>query len=867
MALAEPALANVPLSGGPIGSVQSVGQANLARLCALPPSATTCMDGDYLKSCPGAQPTASTRTMTGSLGCGPFVTTTYSSRYAPAKTKSTKIILPYAMVQQTGVATAGTVFTDAFTITSQSGLPQNTGTKATIGGDFFKGLAFYATAATTSPRYSPADQTMHSCAEYVWKKWGTYSHFKDVAHYLGNDYEAIVTAANQDANIASNVVRQDGRPISVNGASMPYQASGSYMWRNPFMAIVPAWLDANDTAQAQIIATINAKSAVMWMTGSANDVVWANAMMKAQSAAGVVTANYEDNERRMNAYAALADHLAITQAELELVMAPPSNYAAIQPKTPLTPPFYGTQSAKRAASVANAQRMMSHVSVTPVAPATPTIAAAMGGGTVTTPAPAPCTDVPKMCQIKALRAEITATANKMTAMLLAEWAYDANHGCLGYTFNGHALDVNACDYNPRIFAEKYSDLFAADRQNAYARCIADTGDDFAVMTSPQLQAAIWKDRRFTDNQTYNDNLTDIDNKPGVDALGHPVQTDFFGAYESRAQINDAEKTFQKIREAQYAKLTADLPLQGASTSPRSIGDSMQDGNDIGGDWFGGGYGYSAGWSVTPHSESEFADVKAKIGPNDVPRICRLDGEVHATLNAHATLLKIPIDIVDAALRAHTEADKAVLDDAHLTFFGNDVIFQQSGDFTGRTFDVPVDSTPASPSFSVFIPLLGIPIEVGGGATVHVGADFKFTAQAPPRCDRNNVGFSAIGSVGPSLQVDAKAWAAINLGVVSAGIEGQVNLFTVNVPISTKVYMPVDGNGINLAIDTDADLQLSELSGKLDVYAEVNLLVWSDRAQFDLFSWGGLHQEVPLFHRHKSYPIDAINYAIFGVVNP
>jgi hypothetical protein len=768
-------------------------------------------------------------------GCGPILAQLYHSQYVASKTtNNTKpVILPIDMANQTAPgAFPGTVYNDGLALQATPAQISNTGTGGGAAADVFGALDFYRSYPFTVPRYAAGNQTMQSCAEYAWKKWGTYSWWNDVARASGIHYASAMLGATDPSlpyDILLNPSRWDGQPMSVNADARKPMGFAT----NPFFGYDPGKSD-DPTLEAiheAIVAADPDASVGEWppfhtgvtLLTKYDDFAFSPRVYAEHLAAGVTDAHYSTGAVRSAAYGRVVGHYLDVVGALNADM---QELHAIMVGGPTGETAGGSRLAQNsAAATAQAKALRA--------------------------------------EIASLKTDMAATAADIQARLLAEWNFDPDHGCLGRTFHGQALEANYCDWSPQIAVDEYSEA-TEYRWAAYRRCIEDTGDDFSVMTSTAAQARIWTDPHFY--RTYNDTLAHLENLDGTDALQRPIKVDFLDAYEHRADINDAEHTYQLQEIAQYEKATQDLPLQGPAGKPSAIGQSMHDGNDVGGDWFGAGYNYTAGWSLTPHNQLEFGQTPL---PGDVPRICRIDGEVYGSLEAHAVLLKTKTSLVDVGLHATTGPGHVTLQDAHVDLLGQEV-FQDKEDWTGTamTFDVPIDSTPAEPSFSTVIPLLGVPINVGAGAAVHLGADPTLNASPPPVCDVNNLSLSLSGGVKPNVRVDAKAWAALDLLVVSVGVEGTLNLVTIDLPITTNVSLA--GNptsGLSVDIESEATLNMSELSGHVDLYAEADLGFWSDRADLTLFSWDGLHQQIPLYSRHKSYPIDALNYVFFQQVKP
>ena len=182
----------------------------------------------------------------------------------------------------------------------------------------------------------------------------------------------------------------------------------------------------------------------------------------------------------------------------------------------------------------------------------------------------------------------------------------------------------------------------------------------------------------------------------------------------------------------------------------------------------------------------------------------------------------------------------------------------------------ITSTPLSPSFSVIIPVLGVPVKVAAGLNVTIGANFaaSVTSPATPASGGLTAGsLSVTANVTPGVSVTADAQVGVDLLVVSVGIQGNLTLISANLSTTGSLGM-VEPNGVlSLQTNLTSNLDLNELSGNIELYGEVDLGIWSDEATISLGSWPGFHQEIPLINRTNTWPIDSIAYRLYGTVNP
>ncbi len=847
------------------GGTVTTGQGQ-TNICNTPPSATSCASYAY-QLCPTQCATTPCAVPHVASECAPYLQPQFTSAYtqqaaaltAAGQPASKPVILPPAMAQRDGLA-LGTVF-NALPIASNGRSVLTAGNGAAYQ-DSSWGLGFVS--AVEYPRYGQYDEgwyanlTMNHCAEYVWKKWGQISWFNDIAHTAGTNYGWVVDVVGEGTlgvvwDALTQGERWDAQPVALNGTPVVFPTT---IARNPFFSVNPYWLanatDPVEKAIYQQFVQYAPQQTIAFPSTTILNEVWAAGEKQYLEAAGVTAATFADNERRIAAFQALATQLENDSTALQ-------NYED------------------------GCVHMMWYCRRSPV--------------------------------FQALTNAVTQDQQAITNALVAEWSYDARNGCLGYTFpvqggksgvpqdyvtggsgSTYTFRANACDWTPHVFYQQFVDMFEPQVEAAMAQCLRDTGDDFTQLSS--APASLFADSRLW-GVAYNHALTQRNNDATTYVPNQATQSlsdyrnstsmeQYFWNYENRDAISAAFQPQIQAAAKTFAAQTTNLPLQGAPPGtpgqPTYIGASRQDQNSIGGDWFGGGYSYWAGWSVTPRVETA---QQASAYPTDpLPHVCSMAADAGASMKVTATVFQNNMTLLDAALEVKADPPAApgaqgndtpgtvTLKQAHFTVMGNDYLapqlqkvnLKEGSTWNGSTFDFPLTETPFAPSYSVIIPVLFIPLEVSAGMTVKIGTDFTASAMPPVYCDRNNLGFSVSTSVTPSAEVDAFAAVAVDLGIASAGVQGNLTLFKGAMPVTGAMRLSSaatnDPNQISLVLNTAASLQMTELSGDVDLFAEV----LGDRADVSLFSWDGFKQNVPLFNLTQTYPLVAINYRLNGTVD-
>jgi hypothetical protein len=260
-----------------------------------------------------------------------------------------------------------------------------------------------------------------------------------------------------------------------------------------------------------------------------------------------------------------------------------------------------------------------------------------------------------------------------------------------------------------------------------------------------------------------------------------------------------------------------------------------------------------------------------FGKTPTGQVCKADGEVRGKLQADVSILNDDSSVVNAYF--DMTAGRSGDDSGHLTtyfkLFGGDLYTPVDTTIGGTAgaWNLSRATTIDGPHGSVTFPVLGVPVTIAGGANLRFGYDASANASAPQTCipaqnDGTYPVLSVAGSLTPWAAVDAYVSGSVDAAVLSVGIEANLNLLTAKLPVRAQLSLDFnDHNDAQVELDSSTSLELSELSGAVDAFAEIDLGITSMSTSVQLFSWDGLHQSVPLYTFKKAYPLTAMNYAL------
>ena len=118
------------------------------------------------------------------------------------------------------------------------------------------------------------------------------------------------------------------------------------------------------------------------------------------------------------------------------------------------------------------------------------------------------------------------------------------------------------------------------------------------------------------------------------------------------------------------------------------------------------------------------------------------------------------------------------------------------------------------------------------------AGVKFQAQVTP--------LQAFGGVVPFASARAYAQVGIDLGIAGAGVGGELIVAEGDIPLTGSVMVGWQDEP-DIELDLNGDFNLTYLSGKIYLFAYVNLIFAKPEFRHTLFEWEGFRQKVNLFH--------------------
>jgi hypothetical protein len=389
---------------------------------------------------------------------------------------------------------------------------------------------------------------------------------------------------------------------------------------------------------------------------------------------------------------------------------------------------------------------------------------------------------------------------KLTNMLLEEWArlQEGKPSC--FDRNSYA-----CDWLPQDFVDR-----------------------FVTKNIGYMAAAKEAEYRWCKRWTAGGQLTSSDSRIGVPG-------------GNRITLNNIRSYLTSRQNAFEAKLKK-VPVKGND----DFGTLRTDSQHIGDDTFGGGYSYSLGW----HAKV--------LQRNAQGEICRMGGNASAAFSADATLFGVDgISIIDAKAAVSSNEDNSghTYGEARLYVVGYQIINGdpenpgQPIDLTAGWSKVVIDG--GKPEI-LTVPFQAGPVTVTitAGIAYNYGVVAMFNA-APPAagCDPKASIFNVSATFTPfaDLGVWADADASI-AGIVGVGLEVELTLVGLNLPLSASVKLGTSGQVVTIRFDASLDLVLTTLKGEIDFYIKA---LFMKVASFTIVSWDGFRHTIPIFRTHET----------------
>ncbi|MBX3190565.1 MAG: hypothetical protein KF819_26425 [Labilithrix sp.] len=294
-----------------------------------------------------------------------------------------------------------------------------------------------------------------------------------------------------------------------------------------------------------------------------------------------------------------------------------------------------------------------------------------------------------------------------------------------------------------------------------------------------------------------------------------------------------------------------LPKLGAQT----VGERVADGDEWGDrQWFAAGYSYDAGWSITAERQQT------------TNRICKLKGNAYATANANAWALNQQISVLDTHHKLSVrESNNAIVFHSHLRMLGEDVYSPLDFSWTVKSA-TPVDKqytkTLAERTYTKWLTVAGVGVKLQAKVELKAGADLKAYATAETQCNPDNLAYDAGITVRPWIKTHVVPEASVGIGILQAGVRGDVDLLEVSTPATGSVKLVGGVNDVTLQLRASSVVNLDALDGKLSVFLEscFPFVGCSDLASKQIYSWTGYHWQVPVFAYSKDVKINVFDAA-------
>jgi hypothetical protein len=730
------------------------------------------------------------------------------------------------------------------------------------------------------PAFEKNGNRMDSCAEYVYEKYYDYSRFDDAAKMCGNDFDCVYRVAfhSEQFQVGQNVKstmpvpvtpaiarkvlrRRDGAKMKVELPLMPYTdlATGS-TWdtipKNAYFAIPASVLEKATNAKKSPLKEIilrlkqGDRTYRIGTTQYPDEWTWHEAMQSGQSPLGITPGERISIDRRLARVRKLLDEywMGIFQDEASVVPI----FDAFTSPVPLRggtvftrqDPFFYLGSIEHVQKIVTPTVLTAAASLRSTSfeaeltgPGSLARAGGLGGlkAAFPTPGPAPVmqtmsgtstetvfnggggvlikpgVQIPGFDKLGSIVGPATnSIADRIAFELEREWNRPG-HGCLGAD--------NRCDWSPRMFAERFVDLFQYERQADLDRCLAVTAAKF-------------------------------------DAADPTAPSD-----ADRASVEALEAYFL-ARKKELAAQLEDVPVLASAPGTdelRVIGNEWGDKNELGfPDILGARYDWHAHWKI-----------RGRRGP--AGQLCRLDADAEAKARAEVTYP----DVTTLSIK-----DKVLVDTLSYVRVDNTGTTSLHSHFVVLDQDLytPIDPPPLAPGELYAIPestknvpildlqktviIMGVPVTgvLKVNAEGRFGGAVRSVAAPPGACDPQNLAVRLEGDFLPELEARAKAYLMVGVPGLSAGVSGDLQVLQVGVPINAALWLaqPAPGQPVNLNFKAKAALDMHALAGRIEAYAEACAgPLGCARTSRELIAWDGLHYSYPLIDLTKSIELRAL----------
>ena len=384
---------------------------------------------------------------------------------------------------------------------------------------------------------------------------------------------------------------------------------------------------------------------------------------------------------------------------------------------------------------------------------------------------------------------------QIVALLLDE-AKRGEDGCLSE--NGYN-----CDWSPTLFAQRFQNQFTKSRENAFQYCVLMTGGNTLESPDPLFRVP--------------------DNKRTMSGFPQHLAT---------------------VKDILREQLDG-LPYRSDGDGDYRVGESTSGGKELGNaSWFSASYDYTAGWSVIP-------EFKENASGNDTP--CAFAGQANAEFNAQVSILGKTFPLVHAMGDGHA-ANGTGGRTLEVEFMKQSFLAQSDAEHFHQVATGSLDTDHASATVVVVV----VPVTFEAFGELEYGYDVEAKTTSNNECDSDSPSPKLGVQLGlqPFAKVNAVASAGVGVSGAQAGVRGRIALLDAKLPMTASLEVKPDPEGpgtLKLFPVVSADMEVGALSGRMSAFAEVNYLFGTYTAEKTIYSWGGLHDSIPLFQL-KSEPV-------------
>lgn len=432
----------------------------------------------------------------------------------------------------------------------------------------------------------------------------------------------------------------------------------------------------------------------------------------------------------------------------------------------------------------------------------------------------------------------TALRRTLVAEMVGLLAHAADAGCL-------EPGVTPCDWSPAKLAARLLRGFDRQRDQAFRSCqrlvdgIAE-GSTHAP-TNGLMMNMLGEVFEFEDANG---------NEVCQVAVPSSLSTDDLSTL--RDQLTECrEAQSEAVIETYIQTIQEETDLYDAASGEiRNPGFRRSREEQMGNDFFGLSYAYDYGY------ELDLSDG-----------VCAPQVFLGAEFSAGLDVLTHHVELIDVAARidSNEETNDDFLVDVHADVLGQPIFDPMTIDdqgLGGKSYEWSAviegshefDQTLATARFVIVF----VPVSISAG----IGAELGFRAE--PLVQANGFGkpgecpsLHVSGALTPFAGARGFVEAGIDVGIATAGIRGQVNIATFEMPFTPTLTIitnaEVDHHYENIAatalltVDVDVKLKLRTLDGTISAFAEAGICPLCVRASVDIIDWRGPSWDETLYH--------------------